>query len=761
MKKHVWSALCVAAFLLLPQLAQAQGFLIPTDRRVAPLALKYHRVSVKIKDRAARTTVKQVFVNNTNRLLEAHFVFPLPPSATVSNFVMYINGKKTKGAVLVREKAARIYQSIVSRMKDPGLIEYMGGNLFRARIFPIPRKGEQKIELSFTQVIPYRSGMHRFVYPLKAGRGMKQTIQDFTMSVELNSKVPLKNVYSPTHKVSIARRGEKKAIVGFEKNNAQLNRDFVLYYSISQKDVGMNILSHRVKGKDGYFLMMLTPKTSYASKELPSKNITFVIDTSGSMAGAKMKWAKKALASCLNKLNPTDHFNVIRFSTDVEALHRTGLKKANKGNIAQAVKFVGKLEAAGGTAIDEATALALKQKPVGDGVSLIIFLTDGHPTIGETAPKAILKKARGNNKFKTRIFTFGIGTSINTRLLDSLAGQTKGTGDYVKPNKEIAQKINWFYDKVRYPVLSDLKLSVGKGIRLVDMYPKRLPDLYRGGQLLVFGRYRGKGHAAVTLSGKINGKTQKFVYETKFPEKSDQNEFIDRLWAHRKVAYLLDNIRLHGENSELKGEVVRLAKKFGIVTPYTSYLVVEEKDRWRLSSKSDGVRRPLIQTRRRRRIRRWFGRPGNAFGRGRLRSSGSTPPPATAQESAPAPKRRRPTLKLKATSGKDAVTTSKELKQLKSNSTISTRGGTRYVGNHLFVWKNGVWTDKQYKSSMKTLKIKYLSKSYFALLSVRSSLRKYLALGSRVILVIGKNKAIVIGTSGQKASKSAIQSFLK
>ena len=758
MKKRFWSALCVAAFLLLPQLAQAQGFLIPTDRRVAPLALKYHRVSVKIKDRAARTTVKQVFVNNTNRLLEAHFVFPLPPSATVSNFVMYINGKKTKGAVLVREKAARIYQSIVSRMKDPGLIEYMGGNLFRARIFPIPRKGEQKIELSFTQVIPYRSGMHRFVYPLKAGRGMKQTIQDFTMSVELNSKVPLKNVYSPTHKVSIARRGEKKAIVGFEKNNAQLNRDFVLYYSISQKDVGMNILSHRVKGKDGYFLMMLTPKTSYASKELPSKNITFVIDTSGSMAGAKMKWAKKALASCLNKLNPTDHFNVIRFSTDVEALHRTGLKKANKGNIAQAVKFVGKLEAAGGTAIDEATALALKQKPVGDGVSLIIFLTDGHPTIGETAPKAILKKARGNNKFKTRIFTFGIGTSINTTLLDSLAQDSSGTGDYVKPNKEIAQKINWFYDKVRYPVLSDLKLSVGKGIRLVDMYPKRLPDLYRGGQLLVFGRYRGKGHAAVTLSGKINGKTQKFVYETKFIGEQKENNFITRLWANRKVAYLLDNIRKHGENAELKGEVVRLAKKFGIVTPYTSYLVVEEKDRWRLN----GQKRPLIQGTTRR--RRWGSMPlgGAPSGGG---SRGSRDLDDSPRNMAPAPAKKAEAFSGRWTSagGKKGVRTSRLLKKMKEQSVVESNHGrkARFIEGHLFVWKSGVWTDKRYKSSMKTLKIKYLSKSYFALLSVRSSLRKFLALGSRVILVVGKNKAIVIGTSGKKVSKSAIQSFLK
>lgn len=731
----------------------AQGFLIPTKRSLKPLSLKHHRVSVKLRDRVAQTRVEQVFVNSTGQLLEATYIFPLPPGATVSQFVLYINGKATKGQVLERGRAASIYQSIVRRMRDPGLLEYMGGRLFKARVYPIPRKGEQKIAISFAQTVPFQGGLHRYVYPMKTSRQRMRTQRDFTMSLVLQSKTPIKNIYSPTHRVSIGRRGERKAIVGFEKNQALLHRDFVLYYSVSPKDLGINLLTHRVGGGDGYFLMMATPKVAYRSQELSGKNITFVLDTSGSMSGAKMKWAKRALRVCLSKLNPKDHFNVVRFSTDVEALFRD-LKPASSGMVKKAQSFVKRMNAVGGTALDEALKVALKQQPKGKGINIVVLITDGHPTIGETSPRAILKNARKRNKGKrVRLFTFGIGSSINIKLLDKLAQGAGGTSDYVKPNREISQRINWFYDKVRYPVLSEIQMKLGGSIRLYDVYPKRIPDLFRGEQILMFGRYRGKGDASISLTGKVGSKARKYVFESRFASKSKEHGFLAKLWAHRKIAYLLDNIRLHGEKAELKAEVIRLAKKFGIVTPYTSYLVLEKGDMWRIHG-----RRPLVQKRRVRNLRR----PGRW--RGRLGGNGLAPSPRMAPlygNQSVTKKRFSPKGSFRASSGRGAVRLSRKLQKMKKARTLSRGSLTRYIQGKLFVWKKRQWVDQAYRSSMKVMRIKYMSPLYFQILKLRPALRRVLSLGARVVVVVAKNRALVIGPQGAKQSTKKLKVFLR
>ena len=625
-------------------------------------------------------------------------------------------------------------------------------------------------------MVPYQAGLHRFVYPLKArGNAVSRTLKDFTISVQLNTKSPLKNVYSPTHKISVARKNDRKAIIGFEKDKALLNRDFVLYYSVSPKDLGLNLLTHRIQGQDGYFMMMATPKTSYSSKELVGKNITFVLDTSGSMSGPKMKWARVALEACLKKLNPKDHFNVIRFSTDVEALF-TSLQPANTKKVKEAVTFIKKMQAAGGTAIDEALKKALSQKPKGNGVNIVVFLTDGHPTIGETEPSLILKNTKKlNTKGKTRIFTFGIGTSINTKLLDKIAHSSGATGDYVQPNKEIQSKIDYFYNKVRYPVFTDIGLKLTQSMRFYDIYPKQIPDLFRGGQVLLFGRYRGKGHTAIGLHGKIAGKAKKFVYETKMPSKHGQNGFIARLWANRKVAYLLENIRLHGEKAELKNEVIRLGKKFGIVTPYTAYLVVEAKDRWRLADKGKKGNRPLIQQN-----TRTMGRRGldseSAPRRMRLAKRRGRSAPAKRRA---APRREEPSSWLKpmgggaalpsapstkdmaSESGAKAVKTSRFIRKMKKEKTVHRGVGTRFVKGKIFVWKNGYWTDRAYKTSMKPLHVKYMSKFYFRLLRIKPALGPYFALGNRIILALDSKYALIIGPKEKVLKDAVLKKYLK
>ncbi|MDP7131496.1 MAG: VIT domain-containing protein, partial [Planctomycetota bacterium] len=555
--------------------ASATGIMIPKPVGLPNLAVKSHRVKVSISDQVAQTHVEQVFRNHTNRQLEATFVFPLPAGASVSEFAMMMNGKRVVGEVLEKDRARKIYTDIVRRMKDPGLLEYLGSNLFKASIFPIPPRGDQKIEITYNEVVTHDTGLAEYVFPLKTGGKSSTTLDDFSVSVELKSKTPIKSVYSPTHAVDVVKKGDHEAKVSFELNQATLDRDFRLLYSVSDKDFGVNLVTHRTGGKDGYFLMMISPKAEVKKNEILPKDVCFVVDTSGSMSGKKIEQARKALQYCVNSLDKRDRFNVIRFSTDVELFQET-LAKVTKKNVDAAKQFVGNFAARGGTDIDLALRKALEMKTNDKRPYLVVFLTDGKPTIGTTEPKRIIDNVKQKTAKDIRTFVFGVGHDVNTHLLDQIASSSRAATQYVSPEEDIEVKVSSFFDKVNAPVLSNLKLNLGK-VRAYDTYPKVLPDLFKGNQLLVLARFREKGDYAIKLTGEINGKQKEFVYEGSYPEVNKENKYIPKIWANRKVGYLLDEIRLKGENKELVSEVTALGKEFGIVTPYTSYLIVEDE----------------------------------------------------------------------------------------------------------------------------------------------------------------------------------------
>src|SRR5262249_41949965 len=207
----------------------------------------------------------------------------------------------------------------------------------------------------------------------------------------------------------------------------------------------------------------------------------------------------------------------------------------------------------------------------------VVFFTDGQPTVGETDPEKILKNFKDKNTANTRVFTFGVGDDVNAALLDRLSDMTRSASAYVRPEEYIEVKVSGLYGKISHPVLTDLKVSASAGIKLSDMYPKQLPDLFHGGQLVVLGSYNGKGHGSITLTGKGDGETKTMVYGVDLPAKtSEEKAFVENLWARRRVGYLLDQIRVSGQQKELIDEVVKLAKKHGITTPYSSYLVVPD-----------------------------------------------------------------------------------------------------------------------------------------------------------------------------------------
>lgn len=605
----------------------------PGHPRYAPLEIRKHQVDVEITDQVAVTKVDQIFFNPSSLRLEGTYLFPIPEGANIDKFTMDINGKETAAELLSADKARAIYEEIVRKTRDPAILEYLGRGLFKVRIFPIEPTSEKRVRLRYTQLLKKDAGLVQYTYPLNTEKYSARPIQNVSLRVEVNASRPIKSIYSPSHEVEIRRPEPRRAVVGFEARDVKPDSDFQLFFApqpADARDIDLNLLTFadpddvapladgpadgRKRERDvsrnaGYFLLMASPGLLQDPAKIVKRDLTFVLDTSGSMAGPKLDQAKKALQFCLANLNPGDRFQILRFSTDVEPLFPEPLD-ASRDNLDKARRFIDSLKPIGGTAIAEALSQALaapRAQPAGPArPSVVIFLTDGQPTIGETSEEAILRlvadklhrkrdrgvdrereqdrdrdAGRGDHGVRSpapRIFCFGIGTDINTHLLDKIAAKAGGTTQYVLPNEDLEVKLSAFFTKVSQPVLANLRLSF-TNLRVSRLYPSPLPDLFQGDQLLVMGRYEGSGHAAVTLEGDVNGQPRKFTTETRFPERAAEHEFIPRLWAVRRVGHLLEEIRLRGDHAELRDEIVDLARRHGIVTPYTSYLIVEDEMR--------------------------------------------------------------------------------------------------------------------------------------------------------------------------------------
>ncbi len=549
----------------------------PRPHPFAPLDVNYVKVHTRITDQVAVTSVDQEFYNPNPARLEGTFVFPIPKGAHINKFTMEIDGKQVEAELLPADKARRIYEDIVRKLKDPALLEYAGRDVFKVRIFPIEPNSKKRITLSYTELLKSEDGLVSYVLPLNTEKFSAKPVRSVSVKVDLESKRPLKSIYSPSHAVEVKRDGSNRATAGYEASEVHGDADFALYFAPEKDELGVNLLAHRRSDEDGYFLLLVSPGVDVKEKQVVMKDVAFVLDTSGSMAGKKLDQAKKALQFCVENLNDGDRFEIIRFSTEVEPLFDK-LVSASKSNRAKADDFIKDLKPIGGTAIDDALRKALALRPGGDDRPfVVIFLTDGRPTIGTTGEDEIVANVKKENDGRTRIFCFGIGTDVNTHLLDRVTEQTRAASQYVLPEEDLEVKVSNFFSKIKEPVLANPTLKFTGDIRATKLYPSTLPDLFKGEQLVLVGRYSGNGDSAVIVQGTVNGTERKLTYEVRFPQETAENEFIPRLWATRRVGYLLDEIRLHGENSELRDEVTDLARKYGIVTPYTAYLILEDE----------------------------------------------------------------------------------------------------------------------------------------------------------------------------------------
>lgn len=740
--KNAASLLCLLlAGLTAAVSSHAQGVIVPIACDARPcrpvprprpipipnaLPVKSIELNTRIVGQVATTHVVQVFRNDTAYTLEGTYFFPIPETASIVEFAIWENGKKLVGEVRSREEARRIYDEIVRRQRDPGLLEYAGKDLFQASIFPIPPNSDKKLEITYSQILKAESGTVAYRYPLGTGRNLwsrpnpwvedsnvrrNMPVQKFgtvagKIEIVGGRKDEIRNVYSPTHQIDVKQTGEIARSVSFETTGN--DNDFQLFYTLSNSDFGMSLLTYREPGKDGYFLLTLSPKDDVSERELVNKDIVFVLDTSGSMADAgKMEKARQALLFGVRGLRDGDRFNVIGFAGE-ERLMETGLIAANAAGKRRGEEFVSRLTPVGGTNINDALAAALRQFDASDRPKMLVFMTDGLPTVGESNVERIIRNAQQIKVENLRLFTFGVGYDVNTRLLDRLAAENSGAADYVEPKENLEVKVSNFFTKVNSPVLTDLELDFSS-VQTELMYPRKLTDIFKGTQMTLIGRYKNNSdleNIALRLTGKSGREARTFVYPNlDFPLRAEANDFLPRLWATRRVGWLMEQIRSNGEQKELRDEVVDLGTRFGIVTPYTSYLATDGSEKSN-DFAIEGERRQINELRRR----------------------------------APAAK---PIPSLNATTGQAAVRASKDAKEkqdgltaLENDEAIKT-GAVKKIGAKTFYLENGVWIDAEFNEEAKLAEIKlgFASGEYFDLLTKEKELARFFALGERVVVV--------------------------
>ena len=743
--------------LALPSAAHAQGVVVGQDGRPAALTLERHDVRADVQGQVAVVMVEHVFQNTTSGTIEGTFLFPLPPEAQVSRFTMEVDGEELVGELLEAEEARRIYEEIVRNSLDPALLEMADYRTFRASVFPIPPGDERRITLRYDATLPKEGETVVFRYPMQGslsarGAGIRPTPRrpmppgfdertwdgrpdeerrtsgQTSIEVDIQAEAGLKNIYSPSHEIETDRSDDERATVTFERSGVLDGRDFVLYYSLDGRAIGATALAHRPYGdRPGYFMLLVSPEVELDATDVRPKDVVFVLDTSGSMAGEKMEQAKEALAYCLRRLGERDRFGLVAFSSDVDAF-RDDLAETDVRD--DALYFVDQLEARGGTNINAALLEALAMLEESEH-GMVVFLTDGLPSTGTTDEGAIRRNVEEANGADVRLFSFGVGYDVNTRLLDGLSGQSGAFASYVSPEENLEERVSAFYEKVRYPVLVDLAFELD-GADAYAFAPGQLPDLYKGGQLILTGRYRDPGEATLTLRGESEEGETEQAYTFEFPEMERERDFVARLWATRRVGALLEEIRMNGENEELKEEVVALAKEFGLVTPYTSYLVQEEE----MMAAQPGQAMPFRGV-----------RPNRAGGGIEVEEMA-----LEAAESAPVADRA-----MSQTSGRQAVQMSKSIRAMQEASAAPaapSEGLVNVEGRTLRRTSEGAWVDVDFEEGDKVVEIKLASEAYFDVLRRYPDVQPFARLGQDVLFRFGET-FVRFGEEGEEAMTDA------
>lgn len=706
---------------------------LPPD--AAPVTMSGYRVEGVVTDSVAELTYRITFHNPTDRRLEGVLMVPIPADAALSGFAMTVGGKTTKGELLESAQAASIYEGIVRQARDPGLLELVGERMFRARVFPIEPRGDVVAELKLTQTLPQSGGLVSLRVPMRSARFTSAEGGKTSARVEVRTSRPMRSLFSPNPEVRVERRGEREALVTYEES-AGGPQDMALMFSLQQDPLSAGVLAYRETGEDGTFMLSLSPRVQDAAAHAALKDVVFVLDRSGSMGDdGKMEQAKKALQYCVARLGTNDRFGIVDFATDWNEMDGA-LLPATVENKARAKRYIEGLDAAGGTNIEAALTEGLKLLARPEGrVPMMFFLTDGVPTVGQTDVNAILARvADANKSVRARLFDFGVGGDVNTLLLDKLADAGRGARDYVAPGEDIETKVSALYQKVARPALTDVRVE-WRGLETAQVYPRPVPDLFHGSELTLYGRYKTGGRGTLVVTGKAEGREIRFEYPVELPSEAGRNAFLPRLWASQRIAHELDSLRMSGRpaDPEAVASIVKLAKKYGIVTPYTSFLVTEE----------GADRRVAEQSAR----RRFEAMAMNAATSGFSGGAGSAMNAQADSQALGSLKFGAVSAVRGAAAGGAAPAAAPEAMLMafekKARADLKEEGRaaveTRTVGDKTFYRRGGVWTDADAEgggaasAAKKTVKAR--SAEYFDLLAAHPELARWFALGDEVAVL--------------------------
>lgn len=574
--------------------------ILPHPHRHQPVRLADVRAEVSINDQVATTTLVLTLTNPSGVQQEAELLVPVPEGVTVRSFgIDSIGGGEPTARILPRDEARRVYESIVSSMRDPGLLEFAGYSHIRTSVFPVAAHGTNAARLTYEQLLPADTlgGAMRVDYVLPRSGAIEQSGTAWSISMDLRGSHPISTVYSPSHDISTERKEANRVVVSASGEAAASPGAIRVSYLLEPADAdgpAATFLAYpdrEVGGGDGGYFLMLAglPAELPGDAEPVKRQVILVLDRSGSMGGQKIEQARKAALQVLEGLRPGEAFNIIDYSDSVQMFAEHPVLK-NEGTIGEAREYIAQIQANGGTNIHDALLAALRQERTGTMLPVVLFLTDGLPTVGRTSEREIREAAEKSNEHGRRIFTFGVGYDVNAPLLGAIAAESRAASTFVLPEEDVEVKVGQVFRRLSGPILAAPTLAAVDASGNADpravreLQPGTLPDLFEGDQLLVLGQYTSGAPVKLRLSGEYLGQRRAFDFSFDPSKASAAHGYVPRLWAGRKIAALIDQIRRAAadggelpepQKKELIDEIVRLSTRFGILTEYTSFLATE------------------------------------------------------------------------------------------------------------------------------------------------------------------------------------------
>ncbi len=561
------------------------------DGRNEPLTVGYHKVTVEIRDQIARTTIEESFVNHTVSRLEGVFHFPLPQDASISGFGMWIGNDLVEADVVEKQRAREIYETILREKRDPGLLEWTSGNLFKARVFPIEPRSEKRVKIVYTQVLPMRAERYRYTYGLRSDLLQTKPLRELSLSVTVNSALPLKSISCPSHAVR-TQKTEHSAQVEFTAQEYTPTRDFEVVCELDRTQADVVAIPHR-RGDDGYLLVQLSPpggQGNWQREVLPDGqplHVVLLCDTSASMDSEKRKHQAEFVATVLSSLGPDDRFQLA--ACDVGTVWAFGEPvAANEANIAAARLFLDERLSLGWTNLDRAFADVIQKAPKD---AHVIYIGDGIVSAGDTDASNFVKRVnlligadpRADAPQRT-FHAVGVGNTTELVALRGIATSGGGSVRMISGEQSPAVVALELLNEIAQPGLRDLQVEF-KGVKVAAVYPDRLPNLPAGMQQILTARYLPQGSdqtGEIIVTGKRGKETVRFAAKVNFKDAEEGNSFIPRLWARAH----LDHLLAQGNSPAIHDEIIALSEEFHIITPYTSLLVLEtDADRERFGVK--------------------------------------------------------------------------------------------------------------------------------------------------------------------------------